>query len=65
MFKGDDFMNNNQNEGNNLLNGKLLELLSNIDKTKIEQVSRMVQNMSSDDLSNLVGMLNKNVNKNK
>lgn len=58
-------MNNNQNEGNNLLNGKLLELLSNIDKTKIEQVSRMVQNMSSDDLSNLVGMLNKNVNKNK
>lgn len=58
-------MNNNKNEGNNLLNGKLLELLSNIDKTKIEQVSRMVQNMSSDDLSNLVGMLNKNINKNK
>lgn len=58
-------MNNNQNEGNNLLNSKLLELLANIDKTKIEQVSRMVQNMSSDDLSNLVGMLNKNINKNK
>lgn len=63
-IKGDDFMNNNSNE-NNLLNTKLLELLSNIDKTKIEQVSRMVQNMSSDDLSNLVGMLNKNINKNK
>lgn len=58
-------MNNNQNEGNNFLNNKLIELLSNIDKTKLEQVSRMVQNMSSDDLSNLVGMLNKNVNKNK
>jgi len=58
-------MNNNQNEGNNLLNSKLLELLSSIDKSKIEQVSRMVQNMSSDDLSNLVGMLNKNINKNK
>ena len=58
-------MNNNQNEGNNFLNTKLLELLANIDKTKLEQVSRMVQNMSSDDLSNLVGMLNKNINKNK
>ena len=58
-------MNNNQNEGNNLLNSKLLEMLANIDKKKIEQVSRMVQNMSSDDLSNLVGMLNKNINKNK
>ena len=58
-------MNNNKNEGNSFLNNKLLELLANIDKTKLEQVSRMVQNMSSDDLSNLVGMLNKNVNKNK
>lgn len=57
-------MNTNQN-GNNLLNTKLLELLSNIDKTKLEQVSRMVQNMSTDDLSNLVGMLNKNINNNK
>ena len=55
---------NNQNEGNNLLNTKLLEMLANIDKKKIEQVSKMVQNMSSDDLSNLVGMLNKNINKN-
>ena len=33
-----------------------------IDKSKIEQVSRMVQNMSSDDLANLVGMLSKNQN---
>lgn len=50
---------NNSNEMNNMLNSKLVELLSNIDKTKIEQVSRMVQNMSSEDLTNLVGMLSK------
>lgn len=55
-------MNNNTNETNNLLNGKLLELLSNIDRSKLEQVSKLVQNMSSDDLSNLVGMLNKKMN---
>ena len=58
-------MNNNSNDMNNMLNSKSVELLANIDKTKLEQVSRMVQNMSSDDLSNLVGMLNKNINKNK
>lgn len=52
--------NNNQNE---MLNSKLVELLSTIDKSKIEQVSRMVQNMSSEDLTNLVGMLSKNVKK--
>lgn len=56
-------MNNNQQEGNTLLNGKLLELLSGIDRSKIEQASKIVQNMSSDDLSNLVGLLNKNINK--
>lgn len=58
-------MNNNSNDMNGMLNSKLLELLSGIDKTKIEQVSRMVQNMSSDDLNNLVGMLSKNNNTNK
>lgn len=57
-------MNNNPNEMNTMLNSKLLELLSTIDKSKIEQVSRMVQNMSNDDLNNLVGMLSKNANKN-
>lgn len=51
--------NQNQNE----TNAKLLEMLSTIDKSKIEQVSKMVQNMSSDDLSNLVGMLNRNMKK--
>jgi hypothetical protein len=48
--------NNNQNQ---MLNAKLMELLSTIDKSKIEKVSRMVENMSSEDLSNLVGMINK------
>lgn len=55
-------MNNNSNEMNNMLNSKLMELLSTIDKSKIEQVTRMVQNMSSDDLNNLIGMLGKNSN---
>ena len=53
-------MSNNQNEGMNMmLNSKLLELLGTIDKSKVEQVSKMVQNMSKDDLNNLVSMLNK------
>lgn len=56
-------MNNNPNDMNNMLNSKLLDLLSTIDKSKIDQVSKMVQNMSSDDLNNLVGMLSKNANK--
>lgn len=55
-------MNNNSNEMNNMLNSKLMELLSTIDKSKIEQVTRMVQNMSSEDLNNLIGMLGKNSN---
>lgn len=51
------------NQNQNDANSKLMELLSTIDKNKLEQVSRMVQNMSSDDLTNLVGMLNKNIKK--
>lgn len=59
-------MNNNQNDGiNPMLNSKLLELLGTIDKSKIEQVSKMVQNMSKDDLNNLMGMLNKSNMNNK
>lgn len=58
-------MNNNSNDMGNILNSKLVELLANIDKTKLDQVSKMVQNMSSDDLNNLVGMLKtKNNNSN-
>lgn len=47
---------------NNMLNSKILELLSGVDRSKIEQVSKMVSSMSKDDLNNLVGMLNKNTN---
>lgn len=47
---------------NNMLNSKLLELLSGVDRSKIEQVGKMVSSMSKEDLNNLVGMLNKNVN---
>ena len=53
----------NNNNSNQMLNEKLMDLLSTIDKSKIEQVSRMVENMSSDDLSNLVGMLSKSQKK--
>ncbi len=52
-------MNNNNQGMDNMLNSKLVELLSTIDKTKIEQVTKMVQNMSSEDLNNLVRMLGK------
>lgn len=54
-------MNNNQNE---MLNQTLSNLLSNIDKTKLDKVSKMIQNMSSDDLNNLVRMISNNQNKN-
>lgn len=49
---------------NNLLNSKLLELLSGVDKSKIEQVGKMVNGMSKDDLNNLVRMLSNNTNNN-
>lgn len=53
-------MNNNANEPmNNMLNSKLFDMLKTIDKNKLEQVSKMVQNMSKEDLNNLVTMLNK------
>jgi len=47
-----------------MLNSKLLELLSGVDRSKIEQVGKMVSGMSKEDLSNLVGMLNKNMDNN-
>ena len=49
---------------NNMLNSKLLELLSGVDKTRLEQVSNMVKNMSQEDLNNLVNMLGINNNNN-
>ncbi len=42
---------------NNMLNSKLLELLSGVDRGKLEQVSNMVKNMSPEDLNNLTSML--------
>ncbi len=55
---------NNSNDGMNMmLNSKLLEMLGTIDKSKIEQVSKLVQNMSKDDLNNLISMLNKSTEK--
>ncbi len=52
------------NENNNELNQKLMSILSTLDKDKIEQVTKMVQNMSSNDLNNLAKMFGIN-NKNK
>ena len=49
---------------NNILNSKLLELLSGVDRSKIEQVGKMISGMSKEDLNNLVGILNKNTNNN-
>jgi len=49
---------------NNMLNSKLLELLSGVDKSKLEQVSNMVRNMSPEDLNNLTNMLGMNNNNN-
>lgn len=45
---------------NNMLNSKLLELLSGVDRNKLEQVSNMVKNMSPEDLNNLTNMLGMN-----
>jgi len=53
IYKGDDIV-------NNMLNSKLLELLSGVDKKQLEQVSNMVKNMSKEDLENLTRMLGVN-----
>jgi hypothetical protein len=45
-----------------MLNSKLLELLSGVDRSKIEQVGKMIGGMSKEDLNNLIGLLNKNMN---
>ena len=48
---------------NNELNKKLMGVLGSLDKEKIEQVTKMVQNMSSDDLNNLAKMFGINLKK--
>lgn len=45
---------------NNLLNSKLLGLLSGVDKERLEKVSSMINNMSKDDLNNLINMFGLN-----
>ncbi len=49
----------NDNNNNNM-NKKLMDVLGSLDKEKIEQVTRMVQNMSSEDLNNIAKMLGVN-----
>lgn len=49
---------------NNMLNSKLLELLSGVDKKQLEQVSNIVKNMSKEDLENLTRMLGVNTTTN-
>lgn len=49
---------------NNEMNQKLMNILSSLDKEKIEQVTRMVQSMSSEDLNNIAKMLGVNNKKN-
>jgi len=48
---------------NNELNQKLVEILGGLDKAKLEQVTKMVQNMSSDDLNNITRLLGGKNNK--
>jgi hypothetical protein len=47
---------------NNELNKKLMSILGSLDKEKIEQVTKMVQNMSGDDLNNIAKMFGINTN---
>lgn len=39
------------------INKQLFSALGNLDKDKIDQISKMVQNMSSEDLNNIAKML--------
>ncbi|MEG0073057.1 MAG: hypothetical protein RR922_00185 [Clostridia bacterium] len=44
---------------NNLLNSKLVDMLSGIDKNKLNQLNRILTNLSKDDLNNIVQLLEK------
>ena len=48
--------------GNNQIGSKLLEILAGIDKNKLEEAGKMLNNMSKDDLNNIITMLSKNGN---
>lgn len=41
----------------NMINSKLLELLSGVDKNKLASISNIVNNMPKEDLNALVNML--------
>lgn len=41
----------------NMINSKLLEMLSGVDQSKLATLSNLVGNMSKEDLNSLVGML--------
>jgi len=45
---------------NTELNKKLMGILGSLDKDKLEQVTRVVQNMSPNDLNNIAKMLGMN-----
>ena len=47
---------------NNVFNSKLITLLAGMDRSKIEEASKMIGNMSKDDLNNLVSMLGNSIN---
>ena len=40
-----------------MLNSKLLGMLANVDKEKLDQVSNMIKNMPRQDLENIINML--------
>lgn len=43
-------------------NNPLFQMLGSLDKEKIDEITKMVKNMSSEDLKNLARMLNINNN---
>ncbi len=51
------------NDNNQNLNKQLMSALGSLDKDKIDQLTKMVQNMSSDDLNNIAKMLGVNKKK--
>lgn len=47
---------------NNIINSKLLEMLSSIDKNKLNQLNNVLNNISKDDLNTIITLLEKNNN---
>lgn len=45
---------------NNDMNKKLMGILGSLDKEKLEQVTKLVKNMSANDMNNLAKMLGLN-----